>query len=112
MSFKAASFAMAATIFSISVPAVPAHAARNIASVLAELDRGFVCPQFLPNDEARRADMQTFSRAIASVGPKRLTYRQAAYIRAKMLDRHNCSSSNDVLASVAAAGSQPVGAGN
>ena len=41
MSFKAASFAMAATIFSISVPAVPAHAARNIASVLAELDRGF-----------------------------------------------------------------------
>ncbi len=71
----------------------PAHAqtGRALASVISEIDQGFVCPQFRPDDAARRADMIAFSRAIASVGPTRISYRQAAYIHAKMLERHNCT---------------------
>ena len=53
--------------------ALPVHAqtGRDLGSVIAEFDQGFVCPQFRPDDAARRADMLAFSRAIASVGPTR-----------------------------------------
>ena len=73
--------------------ALPAHAqtGRDLGSVIAEVDKGFVCPQFRPDDAMRRADMLAFSRAIASDGPIRISYRQAAYIHARMLKRHNCS---------------------
>lgn len=78
--------------------ALPAQAQgrRDLGSVIAELDQGFVCPQFRPDDAARRADMLAFSRAIASVGPTRISYRQAAYIHARMLQRHNCASGTTV----------------
>lgn len=77
-----------------------AHAQRDLSSVLAEIDQGFVCPQFRPDEAARRADMLAFSRAIASVGPKKISYRQAAYIHARMLERHNCAGgSNATMAS-------------
>ena len=71
----------------------PTHAqtGRNLGAVISELDQGFVCPQFRPDDAARRAYMIAFSRAIASVGPTRISYRQAAYIHARMLERHNCT---------------------
>ncbi len=73
--------------------ALPAHAqtGRDLASVIADIDQGFVCPQFRPDDAARRADMIAFSRAMASVGPTRISYRKAAYIHARMLERHNCT---------------------
>jgi hypothetical protein len=73
--------------------APPAHAqiGRNLSSVIAEIDQGFICPQFRPDDDARRADMLAFSRAITSVRPIRISYRQAAYIHARMLERHNCA---------------------
>ena len=85
----------------ITAMASPGAAAppRDLASVLAMIDQGFVCPQFLPNDEARHAELVTFSRALASVGPTRVTYRQAAYIRAKMLQRHNCAGNSSTVAS-------------
>lgn len=77
--------AMAATI--------PAQAAatRGLGAVIAEIDQRFVCPEFLPDGEARRSELLSFSRALGSVGPTRVTYRQASYIRAKLLARHNCS---------------------
>lgn len=80
--------------------AAPAGAA-DLPTVLAEIDQRFTCPEFLPDDAARRADMLAFSRAIASVGPKRLTYRQAAYIHARMLERHHCTPAGGAMASVA-----------
>ena len=85
--------------------ALPVHAqtGRDLGSVIAEIDQGFVCPQFRPDDAARRADMLAFSRAIASVGPTRISYRQAAYIHARMLERHNCAQRT----SVASAGPEP-----
>ncbi|WP_340317153.1 hypothetical protein [Rhizorhabdus argentea] len=86
--------------------AVPAGAA-DLPSVLAEIDQRFTCPEFLPDDAARRADMLAFSRAIASVGPKRLTYRQAAYIHARMLERHHCTPAGGAMASAAPASDIP-----
>ena len=84
-----------------SATAQPAHAqvGRDLASVIAEIDQGFVCPQFRPDDDARRADMIAFSRALATVGPTRIGYRQAAYIHARMLDRHNCMPNGAAMAS-------------
>lgn len=90
---------MAAGMMALAT-AVPAGAA-DLPSVLAEIDQRFTCPEFLPDDAARRADMLAFSRAIASVGPKRLTYRQAAYIHARMLERHHCTPGGSAMASVA-----------
>jgi hypothetical protein len=80
--------------------ALPAQAqtGRDLGSVITEIDQGFVCPQFRPDDAARRADMVAFSRAIASVGPTRISYRQAAYIHAKLLERHNCGQRSTVAA--------------
>jgi hypothetical protein len=85
--------------------ALPAGAepGRDLATVLAEIDQGFVCPQFLPDDDARRAEMVAFSRALASVGPTRITYPQAAHIRAKMLERHNCTTTPTAVASTESA---------
>ncbi|RYD94878.1 MAG: hypothetical protein EOP61_20795 [Sphingomonadales bacterium] len=96
----------------LSMPA-QAPAQRALGPVLAEIDQGFVCPQFRPDDEARRADMLAFSRAIASVGPKKISYRQAAYIHARMLERHNCTGSATAVASVEPAETDTgAGAGN
>lgn len=76
-----------------------ASAQRDLGSVLAEIDQSFICPQLRPDEAARRADMLAFSRAIASVGPKKISYRQAAYIHAKMLERHHCVGDNAAMAS-------------
>ncbi len=78
-------------------------AGRDLGTVLAEINHGFVCPEFQPDDAVRRADMLAFSRALASVGPTRITYRQAAYIHAKMLDTHNCGGTSGTVASAVAA---------
>ena len=89
---------------------LPAHAqtGRDLAAVLADVDQGFVCPQFRADDSARRADMIAFSRAMASVGSHRISYRRAAYIHAKMLERHNCSQHSTTEAGVAPVmGEQP-----
>lgn len=88
-------------VLGLAVLGVPtqAGAQRDLGSVLAEIDQGFICPQFRPDDAARRADMLAFSRAIASIGPKKISYRQAAYIHTKMLERHNCSGGSATMAS-------------
>lgn len=80
-----------------ALPAAPA-AARDLASALADIDQGFICPEFLPDDGARQAEPMAFSRALASVGPTRITYRQAAYIRTKLLARHNCGGGVSAIA--------------
>lgn len=93
---------LAFTAWAVALPA-QAEPGRDLATVLAEVDQGFVCPQFLPDDAARHAELVSFSRALASVGPTRITYRQAAYIRAKLLERHNCTTATTAVASAQAA---------
>jgi len=89
-----------------------ASAARDLGSVLTEINQGFVCPEFLPDDAARRAEIVSFSRALASVGPTRITYRKAAYIRAKMLERHNCGRGPTTVAAAETVDTPAQGAAN
>jgi hypothetical protein len=72
--------------------AVPigAHAQPSLASTVAALDRGFVCPEFLSDDAARAAEQRAFSRALLASGPRRISFREANYIRARLLERHGC----------------------
>jgi hypothetical protein len=86
------------TALALAMPA-QAETGRDLATVLAEIDQGFICPRFQPDDAARHAAMAAFSRALASVGPTRITYRQAAYIRAKLLQRHHCRPDSGAIAS-------------
>ena len=77
---------------------------RALGPVLAEIDQGFVCPQFQPDDAARHAELMAFSKALATVGPTRISYRQAVYIRARMLERHNCTGGGALASATPAAG--------
>jgi len=70
----------------IAVPQPPSRAA--LTAVLGDIDRRFVCPEFLPDDAARQAELAAFGRSLSGL---KLSYAQASYIRAKMLDRHNCA---------------------
>lgn len=83
-----------------AVVALPAQAqsGRALASALAEISQNFVCPEFQPDDAARRTELVSFSRALASVGPTRISYPQAALIRGKILQRHNCARPDTTLA--------------
>ena len=62
----------------------------GLATVLRQMDAGFVCPQFLPSDEARRMEISTFARTLAAKG---VSFAQATEIRAHFLTRHNCNAS-------------------
>ena len=85
-----------------------AQAGRNLGTVLAEIDQNFVCPQFQPDEAARHAELIAFSRALAGVGPTRVSYRQALYIRARMLERHNCAGGAAPISEAAVSGTPPV----
>ena len=69
----------------------------GLATTLRQMDAGFVCPQFLPSDEARRMEISTFARTLAAKG---VSFAQATEIRAHFLTRHNCNAS--ITASAAA----------
>lgn len=75
--------------------AIEAAAARDLRVVLNEINAGFVCPQFLPDDAARQLSAQGFGAAIASIGPRRLTAVEAQRIYRRMIELHNCSTASD-----------------
>lgn len=87
----------ALTIVTVTTP-LDAARPRGLGTVIAEIDQRFICPEFLADAAARREELLAFSHALASVGPKRITYRQASYIRAKLLERHNCSAPSAMAA--------------
>lgn len=60
----------------------------GLATTLRQLDAGFVCPQFLPSDEARRVEIAAFARTLAAKG---VSFARATEIRALFLARHNCN---------------------
>ena len=84
--------------FSGLVGAAPAWAKPvSLVAALGAIDRNFTCPEFLPDDAARQADLTAFGQALAAVGPRRLTLADATNIRVKMLVRHHCY---DTLAAI------------
>ncbi|WP_139114761.1 hypothetical protein [Rhizorhabdus dicambivorans] len=76
-------------LLAFTLPA-PAQAERSLASTIAAIDQSFICPQFLRDDAARAAEQLAFSRALLSAGPRRISFREANYIRARLLERHGC----------------------
>jgi len=58
---------------------------------LAIIDRTFVCPEDLPNDETRDAANAFFLQLVMSMGE--VTPEQLIEYRVRMLRRHNCTKS-------------------
>lgn len=92
---------LAAAIIAINpaVAAAQSPARAGLATTLRQLDAGFVCPQFLPSDEARRTEISQFGRALAAKG---VSFAQATEIRARFLTRHNCNAPIEVEATAIA----------
>ena len=83
--------------------AIAVEAARDLRVVLNEINTGFVCPQFLPDEAARMASMQSFGAALATVGPRRVTAPEAQRIYRRMIELHNCAAAGNAVALPAAA---------
>lgn len=78
-------FAAAALLLSGAALAQPSP--HNLTETLRALDAGFVCPQLLPSDDARRAEIASFGRVLAA---SRLSYVQAMKVRRNFMARHGC----------------------
>jgi len=89
---KMTGFALFAAAMTVVTPGIAAAQSPRIglATTLRQMDAGFVCPQFLPSDEARRMEISTFARTLAAKG---VSFAQATEIRAHFLTRHNCNAS-------------------
>jgi len=78
--------ALPASVIASPSPAAPI----SLVAAVSAVDRNFTCPEFLPDDAARQADLAAFGQAMAAVGPRRLTLADATNIRIKLLERHHC----------------------
>ncbi|KKC25541.1 hypothetical protein [Sphingomonas sp. SRS2] len=83
-------FGLSAVVATMIAPAIADARPVGLATTLRQMDAGFVCPQFLANDDARRTEISTFARTLAAKG---LSFAQATEIRAHFLTRHNCNAS-------------------
>ena len=88
---------VAAASFGITLASPILAAPISLVTAVTAIDRNFTCPEFLPDDTARQADLTAFGQALAAVGPRRLTLADATNIRIKLLERHHC---NDTLAAI------------
>lgn len=79
----------------VPAPAIAGAARGALAAVLGDIDRQFTCPEYLPDDDARKAELAMFARTLSGL---KLSFAQASHVRAKMLDRHNCSRDGTVVA--------------
>lgn len=71
-----------------SIPPVTVTADRaELVRVLETLTADFMCPQFLPSDDARRNEIERFALALAEIG---LSYEDAVKVRRALLARHHC----------------------
>jgi hypothetical protein len=105
--------ALILTLLGSTLP-VELRAQPSLASTVAALDRGFICPEFLADDAARAAEQRAFSRALLASGPRRISFREANYIRARLLERHGCGRQpmTSTLADAGRAGATAAGAAN
>jgi hypothetical protein len=78
----------AATLAALLLAApLDARMSADLVETLGRMDGEFICPQFLPGEEERRAERTRFAEELATLG---LNYVQATRIRADFLARHNC----------------------
>jgi hypothetical protein len=87
--------AMALVVCSLSGAAMGSKAGQfsvppKVNMTLNQLDRNFICPERLPSDTARQADMATFRRSVAAVLPT-VTDDQLSHIRSGMMQKHHCA---------------------
>ena len=79
---------LAVIVGGMSWSPAPAQSYREeLVEVVRELNAGFICPQFLSNDEDRELEIGQFSEALADIG---VSYADAVEIRRAILQRHHC----------------------
>ncbi len=59
---------------------------------LEDLDKSFVCPEDLPNDQARQDAVKLFAETIAKQHPE-MTIEELARYRVSLLEKHHCTQS-------------------
>jgi hypothetical protein len=56
---------------------------------LAEIDRTFVCPESLPNFQAKEASLKQFISQVSALGP--VTVSEMIDLRMRLLAKHSCT---------------------
>jgi len=76
-------------ILAIALYCTPGSAAPD-APTIAEIDRQFVCPEALPNDQARSSALKTFMDSMGKAAPDEGIVDVLRY-RKILLQKHNCT---------------------
>lgn len=61
-----------------------------VVAIMADIEQHFTCPEFLPDEAARAADLEAFTLALATIRP-RPAPAQMNRVRSMLMERHNCS---------------------
>jgi hypothetical protein len=59
-------------------------------AIMSSIDQHFICPEFLPDDAARAADLAAFNQSLSSIRPQPAPA-QIDHVRSMLMARHNCS---------------------
>lgn len=62
----------------------------GVVAIMSNIDQHFICPEFLPDDTARAADLAAFSQSLSSIRPQPAPA-QIDHVRSMLMTRHNCS---------------------
>jgi hypothetical protein len=73
----------------LTLGATGVHAQLAVQNKLAQIDRTFVCPEDLPNDEARSIALKLFLQQLAAVQPS-ITIKEITEYRVSLLKKHQC----------------------
>jgi hypothetical protein len=63
-------------------------------STIADIDQQFACPETLPSDEARLAELKSFMAAVVKAAPQ-MSVPEALAVRKTMLAKHGCAKTLD-----------------
>lgn len=61
-----------------------------IVAIMSDIEQRFICPEFLPDEAARAADLAAFAQALATIRPRPAPV-QMNRVRSMLMKRHNCS---------------------
>ncbi len=91
----------------------PCHSASQsptleLPTIPDNLDRGFICPETLPNDQARAEALRAFFTAVRSEAPH-ATILDAVHFRYETLQKHGCRQTLQQMQAAAAPSSDPPG---
>lgn len=62
----------------------------GVVAIMANIDAHFICPEFLPDDAARTADLAAFNQSLSMIRP-RPAATQIEHVRTMLIARHNCA---------------------